>query len=429
MEKRAVLFRGISFVLLMLLFTSGCEKQEATVKEPVRPVKAVKVGDLERIMERKFPGRASATREVDLSFRVSGPLITRPANIGDEVKKGQVMARIDPRNYKLRLNNTKAQLARARAHLKAMRQARPEKVSQLKSEVVKAKSALTRAQADYKRVMRIKAKDAGAVSQSRIDRAVDAKERAEASLRQTEENLRIGTRGARKEDIEAQQANIRSLQSAVDSAKDQLSYTYLRAPFDGTIVSIYVENFEDVLAKQKTMRLIDSSKIEFKISVPEHLIILVPYLTEASVVFSPYPDIQIAAKIKEVGKEATQATRTYPVTLIMDQPEGIKIMPGMAGIATGKSAPPEMLAEKGIDVPSSAVFSSNDNKTFYVWVIDEETNTTHRREVKIGKLAPVGIRLQEGLKPGEWVAAAGVHSIREGQKVRILTEAGEEVPK
>jgi multidrug efflux pump subunit AcrA (membrane-fusion protein) len=422
------IIRSISFGLLLALFICACEKQEATIEEPVRPVKVVKVGDLEQFMERKFPGRSKATQEVDLSFRVSGPLITRPVDVGDEVKKGQVLARIDPRDYEIRLNNTEAQLSQAKANLKAMRHARPEKVSQLKSEVVKAKSALTRAMADYNRFKRIQVKDSGAVSQSSVDRAVDAKERAEASLRQAQENLQIGMRGARKEDIEAQQAGIRSLQSAVDSAKDQLAYTYLRAPFDGTIVSLYVENFEDVLAKQKIMRLIDSSKIEFKISVPERLIILTPYVTDVSVVFSAYPEKPITAKIKEVGKEATQATRTYPVTLIMDQPEEIKIMPGMAGTATAQAAPPEMLAEQGIDVPSSAVFSS-DNKTFYVWVIDVKTNTAHRREVKIGKLTPFGIRLKEGLKPGETIAAAGVHSISEGQKVRILTEAGKEVPK
>ena len=101
----------------------------------------------------------------------------------------------------------------------------------------------------------------------------------------------------------------------------------------------------------------------------------------------------------------------------------------MAGTATAVSVPPEMLAEKGIDVPSSAVFSSGDNKTFYVWVIDDKTNTAQRREVKVAKLTTHGMRLQEGLKPGEWVAAAGVHSLREGQKVRMLSDAGKEVTK
>ena len=84
------------------------------------------------------------------------------------------------------------------------------------------------------------------------------------------------------------------------------------------------------------------------------------------------------------------------------------------------------LHEKGIQVPASSVFSSGENEPFYVWVIDENAQTAHRREVKLGKLTSTGIRIQTGLKPGEWVASAGVHSIREGQKVRILTEAGKE---
>ena len=428
MRQRAVLLINISFGFLLLLFTVGCS-EETAVKEVIRPVKAIQIGNSQEFMERKFPGRSSATQEVDLSFRVSGPLITRPIVLGDEVKKGQVVARIDPRDYEVRLKNTEAQLARARARLKAMRQARPEKVSQLKSDVVKAESALTRAMSEYNRVMRIQKKDAGAISQSSIDRAVDAKDRAEATLRQAEENLRIGMRGERKEDIEAQKANIRSLQASVDSAKDKLGYTYLYAPFDGTIVKIYVENFEDVLPKQRVARLIDSSKIEFKVDVPEHLIILHPYVTELDVEFSAFPDRKIKASIKEIGKEASQTTRTYPVTLIMDQPEDIKIMPGMAGTATAVSAPPEMMAEKGIDVPSSAVFSSGDKKTFYVWVIDEKTKTATRREVKVAKLTAHGIRLKEGVKPGEWVATAGVQSIREGMEVRILAATDEEVPK
>jgi RND family efflux transporter MFP subunit len=371
-------FKLIPFLLIVALLLVGCQQQEATVEEPVRPVKAVKVGDLERLMERKLPGRSSATEEVELSFRIPGRLMTLGVDVGDEVKKGDLLARLDPHDYEVRQQLVEGQLGTGRATLK-------------------------RAQSDYARVLRIRKADPGAVSQSTVDRALEARDRA--------------------------RANIRSLTASLNSAKDNVRYTYLRAPWGGTVVKKYVENFQDVLAKQKILRLIDSSKIEFKVDVPGHLIILVPYVTKLVVEFDPFPGREISATIKEVGKEASETTRTYPVTLIMDQPEDIKIMPGMAGTATAQSVPPEMLTEKGIDVPSSAVFSSDDKKTFYVWVIDEETKTAHRREVKVGKLAAVGIRLEEGLKPGEWVAAAGVHSIREGQKVRILTEPGEEVSK
>jgi membrane fusion protein, multidrug efflux system len=372
------IIRSISFGLLLFLFTSGCEKQEAIVEDPVRPVKAVKVGDLERLMERKFPGRSSATEEVELSFRIPGRLMSLAVDIGDEVKKGDVVARLDPHDYEVTQQLVEGQLGTGRA-------------------------ALKRAQSEYARILRIRKSDPGAVSQSMVDRALEGRDRA--------------------------RANIKSLTASLNSAKDNVRYTNLYAPWAGTVVKKYVENFQDLLAKQKILRLIDSSKIEFKVDVPEHLIILVPYVTKLIVEFNPFPGREISATIKEVGKEASETTRTYPVTLIMEQPEDIKIMPGMAGTATAESVPPEMLSEQGIDVPSSAVFSSDDKKTFYVWVIDEKTNTAHRREVKVGKLATVGIRLEDGLKPGEWVAAAGVHSIHEGQKVRILNEAGKEVPK
>ena len=92
------IIRSVLLGFFLALFISACEKQETPVEAPVRPVKVVKVGDTEELFERQFPGRSSATQEVDLSFRVSGPLITRPVDVGDEVKKGQILARIDPRD-------------------------------------------------------------------------------------------------------------------------------------------------------------------------------------------------------------------------------------------------------------------------------------------------------------------------------------------
>jgi RND family efflux transporter MFP subunit len=362
---------------LSVILVTGCEKEPA-VQEPVRPVKAVKVAGFEEVMRRTFPGRASATEEVDLSFRIPGRLMTLPVDVGDDVKTDDVVARLDPHDYQVQQQLVEGQLENGRA-------------------------ALSRAESEYKRVMRIQKQDPGAISQSMIDSALEARDRAKA--------------------------NVRSLEASLQSAQDNVSYTNLRAPWNGTVVKKYVKNFQDVLAKEKILRLVDDSKIELKVDVPEHLIILVPYVTHLSVEFSPFPGRKIAAKIKEVGKEASQTTRTYPVTLIMNQPEDIQILPGMAGTVTADSIPPEAISEKGIVVPAASVFSADEKGVFYVWVIDEETKTAQRREVKVGPLTSTGIRIQSGLNPGEWVASAGVHSIRVGQKVRILAQSGEEVPK
>jgi RND family efflux transporter MFP subunit len=365
------------FALVALL---GC-KDEIPQKEMIRPVRAMQISDPAEFTKRWFPGQAKATQEVDLSFRVAGPLVTLPVNVGDTVRKGQELARIDPRDYKVNLQSALGQLERAKATLK-------------------------RAEADYERVLRIQKQDPGAVSQTLVD-----------SNRQTAASTR---------------AEIRSLQAAVDSARDRLGYSYLKAPFEGIVTSTYVENYEDVKAKQPIVRLIDHAQIEMIVNIPEVLISHADYLKEAGKVFrvrfDSFPGREIEAQIKEIGKEASKTTRTYPVTLIMDQPEDINILPGMAGKAASIAPPQGMQGQLQIVIPETAVFSPDENKT-YVWIIDEKSKKVNKREVKTGDLLDSGITVREGIEPGEWIATAGVHYLKEGQEVRILSASTEEVAK
>ena len=368
---------SLFFALFALL---GC-KDEIPQKEMIRPVRAMQISDPAEFTNRWFPGQAKATQEVDLSFRVAGPLVTLPVNVGDTVRKGQELAKIDPRDYQVDLRSAQGQLERAKASLK-------------------------RAEADYQRVLRIQKQDPGAVSQTLVD-----------SNRQTAASTR---------------AEIRSLQASVDSARDRLGYSYLKAPFDGIVTATYVENYEDVKAKQPIVRLIDHSQIEMIVNIPEVLISHADYLKEAGKVFrvrfDPFPGREIEAQIKEIGKEASKTTRTYPVTLIMDQPEDIKILPGMAGNAASTVSPPGMQGQSQIVIPETAVFSPDENKT-YVWIIDEKSKKVNKREVKTGDLLDSGITVREGIQPGEWIATAGVHYLKEGQEVRILSASTEEVAK
>jgi RND family efflux transporter MFP subunit len=232
-------------------------------------------------------------------------------------------------------------------------------------------------------------------------------------ISESELDKRLGARDAAR-------ANVRSLESALASAKDDLDYTHLKAPFDGVVVATYVENFEDVLPKQPILRLLDPTRIKMTISVPESLISYAPYVERTTVTFDALPGVEVPAMIKEIGREASQATRTYPVTLIMGQPEGAEILPGMAGRASIISRPPQDADLVGVLVPATAVFAGEDPSQRFAWVIDESTNTLSRREVQVGRLARFGMLLKDGLSPGEWIVVKGVHSVRGGQKVRIL---------
>jgi RND family efflux transporter MFP subunit len=357
-------------VSFAMLAACGGEPPE---QEVIRPVLAVKVGDVAQLRARWFPGRAKAHNELDLSFRVEGPLIVLPNDVvGRDYKEDQVIARIDPRDYEVKERDVAAQLERARASYR-------------------------RAKSDYERELRIFKKDPGATSQASVDR----------KLAQRDQAL----------------AQVNSLEASLEAAQDNLSYTYLKAPFDGKVVAKYVDNFQDVRPKQPVARLLDASRIEMVVGIPETLIVNLPYVEQVEVVFDAFPDRPIPAEIFEVGTEASATTRTYPITLIMDQPEDIEILAGMAGKARAVAKSPQAAASKGLEVPVGAVFTPDTERRDHVWVVktdDGRMGTLELRPVATGKLTSRGVVIREGLEPDEWVLIAGVHSVRGGQKVRIL---------
>ncbi len=374
--------RLIQALLFLAPLLTGCS--EPPPEEPIRPVLATKVGDVEGFQSNRFPGRAKAKEETNLSFRVRGPLITRAVDVGDQIKAGDLIARIDPTDYEVALENMEGRLDKAKADREF-------------------------GQSEYARLQRIFKDDPGAVSKTALTK--------------------------RKQERDAAVAEVRTLTASVEQAKLALGYTTLKAPFDGTIVATYVENFEFVKAQQPIVRLLDKSKIEMVIDVPEGLITLAPYVERLVVVFDAYPDVELEAEIFEIGSEATEATRTYPVTLRMDQPENATILPGMAGVATGSARVPDDPTE-GVKVPGHAVVSDQSGKQ-YVWVLKPETEppegrsatrikaVAERREVTVGKLTPFGILVASGLKSGEWIATAGLNTLRDGQEVFLQPAYGE----
>jgi RND family efflux transporter MFP subunit len=358
----------LSVTLAVGLLLAGCGEQEAPVADPVRPVIAVKVGDTGQLRRREFPGRARGTREVGLSFRVPGQLVAFDVNVGDEFTAGDIVARLDAAPYQAELNTIKANLKSAEA-------------------------TLTNARQQYDRDRQLF--DKGYVAEARLDQ--------------------------RKAAVGEAEAQVAAKEAQLERAELNVAYTAIESPFDGVIAATYVEQFEDVRAQQAIARLVDGSRIEMVVDVPESLISLVPQVTRANVVFDAFPDTVLPATIKEVGTEASQTTRTYPVTLIMEQPEGVRILPGMAGKAS--AAPVEgstgTVAAR-LEVPLSATFTDTGGARTFVWVVDEGTGKVAQRPVETGPLTNQGIEIAAGLQAGEWVVTAGVHSLKEGQTVRLL---------
>ncbi len=340
---------ALSFLAAVPLF--GCS--EPVQEEFIRPVRSMVVGDAAAFREDSFPGRAKAVQEVDLAFEVTGQLVERPAKVGDVVTRGQVLARLDPRDYQNSLDA--------------------------------ARSERDRAQTFYARVE--KAARTGAVSQQDL---TDAKARFD------------------------------EVQSRVNIRRKALDDTFIVAPFDGTVSQTYVDNFQNVRAKQPVIRLLDVSQIEMVVNIPEGFIGLAPYVTGIVARFDAHPDQAVPAQIKEVSNEASRTTRTYELTLVMDPPEAFELLPGMAGTVTGRVEFSQDAADQGLEVPMTAVFSSHatSDQQSFVWLIAPEELTVSRLPVEVVARSPRGVTVR-GISPGDRIATAGVHYLREGQKVRL----------
>ncbi len=351
------LTRRILVLFSVAQLVVACADEPPPPPERPRLVKAMEIANYAGFFERSFPGQARATQEVDLSFEVPGTMVERPINIGDSVEQGQMVAKVDQRDF----------LARVKA----------------------ARAQLVKDQANFRRAKDLLEKDF--VSEAEYDLL---------------------------------EAKVEIADSQLQVAQKALADTELRAPFDGVIANTYVENFTSVRPKQPVARLLDSSRIEFVVNIPEQFIALAPTVQNIRVRFDAFSDLEVPAEVKEISNEASEATRTYPVTLIMDQPEGVEILPGMAGMAFGADPTTGGEDAEVIEVPVTAVFSPDEAAGSFVWVIDRESMTVSRRSVKVESLTEGGIKVLEGLDIGDTIAIAGVNFLREGQEVRIL-ESGE----
>ena len=366
-------------LLAILVVCAGCQKKEAP--PVIRPVRAMQLEAAELVRLHAFPGRTRAVERANLSFRVEGQMIERPVFVGDHVLKGQLLARLDPRDYEVDVQTALGSLEKAQAELRF-------------------------AKNDYERAKKIWEEDPGAISESMLDQ--------------------------KKEEANQLKGEVRSLEAKLEHALDQLNYTNLLAPYSGVVVATYVENYEYVRAKQPILRLLDTAQVEMVIDVPESMIAEIPDIEGAVVEFDAIPRKEFRAEIKEIGSEASATTRTYPVTLLVEQPEEESIYPGMAGYAYLYSSVNKEFSGSGFLIPPAALATDTTLDRTYVWIIDKDTMTVQRREVEKGRLTSQGIIIINGLKEGEWVVTAGVHYLSEGQKVRLapvkLNASGEQVP-
>ncbi|WP_419781473.1 efflux RND transporter periplasmic adaptor subunit [Maridesulfovibrio sp.] len=354
------------FLILTMMLLPGC-KEEVLVEQPVRPVRVMKISDRNAPELRKFPGKVKATREATLAFRVSGQIERFNVKEGDFVKKGQVIAVLDQRDFQASIANLEAKL-------------------------IGARSVMNEAKLNYDRNAELLASDT--VAQSAYDSAQST--------------------------FESSRATVNSLIQELRRAKLNLQYTRLEAPFSGTIAVKSVENHEFVQAKEPIVQLEDTSALDVVVDVPENIWVrgIIKKDSQnfkARAKFETYPGQEFKLDIKEFQTKANVETQTYEVTLKMENPDGLSIHPGMT--AEVVASMPEQKGVNFVSVPISAVVGYPDQDKF-VWIYDN--GAVKKRTVQVGRIVNANFEVREGIRSGEQVVVSGAHYLREGQEVKIL---------
>jgi RND family efflux transporter MFP subunit len=295
--------------------------------------------------------------KTSLAFRVLGRLTGRPVNVGDLVTEGETVGTIDPAALELAVRAVKAELAKADAQL-ANAQATEER-----------KRALITSEATTKQI---------------LDDAVQARAGAEASVARAQANL--------------------------TKATEELGYAQLKADFAGVVIAAGAEVGQVVSPGQTVVTVarpdIREAVVDFGADFPIPLEIGLPFKVSLQLL----PGVQVEGEIREIAPQADPVTRTRRVRIALKNPPPT--------FRLGATVTAKLNKEQGaiLRVPASAVLAKDG--TNFVWLIDLPSSSVSLHRVDLAT-DEGGIRVTGGLAPGARIVTAGIHSLKQGQQVRI----------
>lgn len=229
--------------------------------------------------------------------------------------------------------------------------------------------------------------------------------------------------------LDSAEANFRVAQANFIRAEKALEDTTLRAPFDGRVAAIYVEDVVNVQAKQTILTVQDTSTLRVVIDIPETVsartsnssseLAEVSRRVQLQVFLSALPERTFPGIIAEVAGLADPATRTFQATISFVPPADLTILPGMTAVVR-VAMPRDRTGTARYAVPSHAVMARPDGGKI-VWLVDGETQTVSAVAVETVEMAGDQIEIiGPGLDDGQLIATSGIQFLREGQAVRRL---------
>ena len=367
--------RTLACGLLLVPFVFGvamlasCKKEVVVeVEPPPRPIKIYRLSGQLGSARPDYPGRIKAKKVVELAFEVEGRIIDWNVEEGQKVKKGQILSRLDPRDYQ-----AQAEAARARLRL---------------------------ADAEYRRESKLFASGSG--TQRDLDVATRSRDVSRAELRIAQKAL--------------EETKLRAVFDGVIARKLVTDFRNVgaREPVlllqDESMMEVVVDVPERDLVGSRSGRTGEFDLAQWNAKV------------KPMVELSALPGRQFPVNLSELATAADPNTRTFRATFTMEKPKGAEVLAGMTAklILTGAltTAPTDQL------VPARAVVADAQDNPF-VWLVDEESMSVSKRPVSVGKITGDRIVVTEGLQSGEAIAMSGVHLLTEGRVVTEMKQSDE----
>lgn len=344
-------------VLPLALALAGCGKEAPPPAAEVKTVLAHVVHLGEGDSPAEYSGEVRPRREVAAAFRVAGKLVERRVEVGERVRSGQVLARLDPADLAQGLKGMEAERAAALAERDYAR-AEAERYRQLRGQ--------------------------GFISQA----ALDGKE---TTLKATEERLT-------------------ALQARTAQARNQTAYTELRADRGGVVAAVLAEAGQVVAAGQAVLRLALDEEKDVAVAVPENRLDEFRAGLPVEVRLWALPGRTFSGRVREVSPQADPVTRTYAARVTVTDPD--------AAIRLGMTAQVGYRRASGVAtlIPGGALFQQARRPA--VWVIGPDGRLT-LRPVQVLAYREDGVSLSAGLAEGERIVAAGAHQLSAGEVVRV----------
>lgn len=335
----------------------------AATETVVRPARVMEIAYRRESQSLVLAGTVVPRIESQLGFRVAGKIVRRAVDVGAVVQAGQLIAELDPTDYRLAVENARAAFAAAEGDY-------------------------TRAKADHERYLQLR--NGAAFMQQTLDTRKSAAVTALGRMDQAK--------------------------SQFESAEHNLAYTELRADADGVITAVQAEVGQVVAQGQSVAKLARTDELEIVVGIPEHRLQAARATGAASFELWSEPGKRHAARLRELSPSADPTTRTYPARFsVIDKPAFI----GLGMTATLAFERPD--AQPVAEVPLAAIFQQGTRPA--VWVVDKESGTVELRGVQIARWRNDTAAILSGVKDGELIATAGVHKLEAGQKVKLQQAA------